>query len=106
MWGVIVGKARVMTVGADTEGQARAEAHRQLSRPGRYGILKQWKEAGEIVRARDVDYTCATCGEWAAESKAECAEAEAEGVWFCPDCKAIERIETFDYTDDRGAFGW
>ncbi len=79
----------------------------------KYGQLK-FREA-ELVELKrkvydalisDGNYTCATCGEWAATTRKERAEAGVNGVWFCTDCKAIERIDTFDYTDDRGAFGW
>lgn len=54
--------------------------------------------------AGKVDYTCAMCGEWAAETRKEKAEAKREGVWFCPDCIAIEQIRAFPYNDDCEAF--
>ena len=43
------GKARILSVYADSEDEARAEIERQLSKPGRYQVLKAWREGGRIV---------------------------------------------------------
>lgn len=51
MYGVMLTeKNRIMKVLAGNEEQAQAEAERQLSRPGRYGILRQWEENGKMVK--------------------------------------------------------
>jgi len=41
---------RIITVYAPTEAEARAEARRQLQKPGRGGFRKAWREHGEQVR--------------------------------------------------------
>ena len=47
---VKINSGRVMSVFANSEEQARKEAKRQLSKPGRRGILKQWHATGSIIQ--------------------------------------------------------
>jgi len=40
---------KVFTHDEGTEGEAQDEAQRQLSKPGRYSILRQWEDSGNLV---------------------------------------------------------
>jgi len=46
----ITKKNKVMTVWGNDEAEAIEVAERQLNRPGRYGILKVWRENGKMVK--------------------------------------------------------
>ena len=48
-YSVIVGRAHVMSVYADSEEEAREKARRQLDKPSRGMIGRQRREAGEQV---------------------------------------------------------
>ena len=45
-----IGGARVLSVIADTEDEARERVREQLNRPGRRGHLRAWINNGEEVR--------------------------------------------------------
>ncbi len=47
------GWRNVMTVHAETEDEARAEAERQLKRPGRLDYWKKWQESGKSVKPHE-----------------------------------------------------
>ena len=46
---VKINSQRIISTWADNKDQARKEAFRQLSKPGRRGILKQWQQAGSVI---------------------------------------------------------
>jgi len=49
IYAVMIGQQRIMRVMADDEDAARARAADQLDRPGRRGILRRWRETGEVI---------------------------------------------------------
>ncbi len=49
MYKVMVNGNKVTTVLAKNENDAKTEAKRQLSKPGRCGILNQWVKGGRVV---------------------------------------------------------
>ena len=50
IYAVMINSNRIMRVFADNEEAARKAAEEKLTRPGRYVILKGWREAGEVVK--------------------------------------------------------
>jgi len=52
-WAAFAGKARITSVMAKTEEEAKTQVEESLNRPGRYAILKAWVECGKVVREVD-----------------------------------------------------
>jgi hypothetical protein len=49
-WAAFAGKARITSVLAETEEEAKTRVEEALNRPGRYAILNRWVECGKEVR--------------------------------------------------------